>query len=362
MSEQQDTILALIEKIKKLAPEKLRLMEVCGTHTTAIARYGLRPLLWPAVELVSGPGCPVCVTDQSDLDQMVALATLPEVTLVTFGDMLRVPGSQSTLEMEKAAGADIRAVYSPLEAVKMAAAERRRQFIFLGVGFETTAPAVALSLELAREKKLDNYFVFSCLKLLPPALHALLGSSKSTLRGLILPGHVSVVIGRAAQDFVSARYAMPAAITGFEFSDILYAIFKLVEMAANGQAEVINCYPRVVQEEGNRLAVALSERVFQPTVASWRGLGVIGESGLTLRPAWAAFDARLRFPVTVSVQEKQSRCRCSCVLLGEITPPECDLFGHSCNPLRPEGPCMVSSEGACAAYYRFEWKRPVKQL
>lgn len=359
MNKAGETLPALIRQIKRSVPKTLRLMEVCGTHTTAIACSGIRPLLAPELELVSGPGCPVCVTAQSDIDQMILLARQAGVTIVTFGDLLRVPGSDSTLEVEKAAGADVRAVYSPFEAVKMAAAERERQFVFLGVGFETTAPAIAMSVEMAREKSLGNYSVFSCLKTMPPALHALLKGSKAALHGLILPGHVSAVIGRSAQDFVAASYHLPAAVTGFEPQDILSALLALAEMAGSGEAAVVNCYPRVVREEGNPAATALIARVFIPSAAVWRGLGSIEESGLTLRAEFAGFDARLRFPVTPGKPRTTDACRCAHVLLGEITPPDCPLFGRTCSPLHPEGPCMVSSEGACAAYYRFERKRAV---
>ncbi|MBS4031761.1 MAG: hydrogenase formation protein HypD [Clostridiales bacterium] len=359
MSEHRETVSALIQRIKSRLPATLRLMEVCGTHTTAIGRSGIRSLLAPEVELVSGPGCPVCVTSQGDLDQMILLARQPGVTVVTFGDMLRVPGSDSTLEMEKAGGADIRVVYSPFDAVKMAEAERERQFVFLGVGFETTAPALAMSVELACEKGLSNYSVFSCLKTMPPALHALLKGSKATLHGLILPGHVSAVIGRAAQDFVAGCYHLPAAITGFDLQDILYAVSVLVEMIVSDEAAVVNCYPRVVQEDGNPAVVTLMKRVFTPSDAQWRGLGSIEQSGLSLRHELAGFDARLRFPVIPGEVRVKPGCRCANVLLGEITPPDCTLFASACSPLHPEGPCMVSSEGACAAYYRFERRRVV---
>lgn len=355
----EQTAPTLIRKIKNSLTQPLRLMEVCGTHTTAIARSGIRPLLAPELVLVSGPGCPVCVTSQYDLDQMILLSRQPGVTITTFGDMLRVPGSESTLELEKAAGADIRPVYSPFEAVKMAQQEKDRQFVFLGVGFETTAPAIAMSVELARQYGLDNYSVFSCLKTMPPALHALLRGCNSSLHGLILPGHVSAVIGRKAQDFVASAYHLPAAVTGFDVTDILYAVTALVEMATKDEAAVINCYPRVVQENGNPQAMALIDKVFMASDVTWRGLGLIQHSGLSLRPELADLDARLRFPVTPQDTPTNSACRCANVLLGEIIPPDCALFGSKCNPLSPEGPCMVSSEGACAAYYRFERRRAV---
>ncbi|MDW7650649.1 MAG: hydrogenase formation protein HypD [Bacillota bacterium] len=359
MSEQMKSVEALIKRIKSRLPARLRFMEVCGTHTTAIARSGLRSLLKPEVELVSGPGCPVCVTAQADLDHMIALARLPDLTVVTFGDMLRVPGSETTLEAQMAAGADIRIVYSPIDAVKMAAAQRKRQFVFLGVGFETTAPAVALSVELAQQMKLGNYSVYSCIKTMPPALHALLQNNRIIQNGLLLPGHVSAVIGRASQDFVSRRYHLPAAIAGFEPIDILYAIFMLADMAAAGRAAVVNCYPRVVREEGNPAALALIRRVFTPSDAAWRGLGLIKQSGLSLCEELAGFDARLRYPVSVAQTHIRSDCCCARILQGEITPPECGLFGDGCSPLHPEGPCMVSSEGACAAYYRYERSKAV---
>lgn len=360
MNEQGYSLPQMIRKIKGRLTSPLRFMEVCGTHTTAIARAGIRALFTPQLELVSGPGCPVCVTSQADLDQMILLARYPEITIVTFGDLLRVPGSGSTLEIEQASGADIRVVYSPLEAVKMAQKERGRQFVFLGVGFETTAPAIAMSVQLAAAKKLSNYSVLSCLKTMPPALHTLLQDKNTLLNGLLLPGHVSAVTGRASFSFVADRYHLPAVIAGFTTEDIVYAIYRLAEMAVSARLAVVNGYPRVVREQGNLAAAAAVNNVFTPSTAQWRGFGTISGSGLSLRRTYAGFDARRRFPVTVENEAATvSPCRCADVLLGKLQPGECILFGKTCTPLTPQGPCMVSSEGACAACFRFEYKKAV---
>lgn len=350
-------LLARAQRLAQRAADRLGhrpvIMEVCGTHTVALSRSGLRNALADAVELKSGPGCPVCVTDYRDIDLMLALARLPGVTIATFGDMLRVPGSTSSLERERAQGAAVEVFYSPDDAVALAAAQPERQVVFLGVGFETTAPVVGASLEQAAAQGLTNFSVFSAHKTVPPVMRALLADPELGLDGFLLPGHVSTIIGRRAFSFLGEEYGVPAAITGFEPVDILLGLSAVLAQLVAGEARVVNCYGRVVREEGNPRAQAVIDRCFAPAEASWRGIGTVPESGLALRPAYAAFDAAKRFPVSVPPPVIPRGCRCGELLRGKIKPTQCGLFGRACTPERPVGPCMVSSEGACAAYYLY---------
>lgn len=329
------------------------LMEVCGTHTVAISRTGIRSALRGAVTLVSGPGCPVCVTSQGDVDAMVELASRG-LTVYTFGDMMRVPGTTDSLETVRARGGRVRLAYSAADAVAHAASHPGEQVVFLAVGFETTAPGVALALRQARDLGLDNFTVYPAHKLIPPALRALLDRQEVRVAGFLLPGHVSTVIGRQALSFLARDYGLPAAIAGFEPVDILMAVDRLTEMMTRGEAAVANMYPRAVREEGNPLALQAMWSCFEPCDASWRGLGLIPASGLGLRDPWRDFDARCRHGVSTFEAPVRPGCRCGDVLRGKILPPACPLFARACTPARPQGPCMVSSEGACAAYFRYE--------
>lgn len=351
----------LLESIKKRA-EKLsdrlkrpvRFMEVCGTHTVAISRSGLRDFLKDYMVLASGPGCPVCVTDYYDIDTAIALCRANDkVTVATFGDMVRVPGSNSSLEKEKARGASIKIFYSPQLAVEFAAKNPDREVVFLAVGFETTMPAIALALEQALSEGIKNFSILSLGKLVPPAIRALLEEPDFSMDGLILPGHVSAVIGRRDQEYIAVRYHIPAAITGFEELDLLTGISTLLMQVEQGQARVENCYRRVVREEGNPRARAIIEKFFEPVDVSWRGLGVIPGSGLALKKDFQEFDARIRFPVEVQDPITPRGCRCGDLLKGKALPVDCGLFGKACTPVTPVGPCMVSSEGACAAWYNY---------
>lgn len=332
------------------AGRSLTFMEVCGTHTMAISRSGLRQLLPTGVRLVSGPGCPVCVTAMRDLDTVVALARLPQVTLATFGDLVRVPASRTTLARERAAGADVRVAYSPLDAVDIAAAEPGRQVVFAGIGFETTAPTVAAAVLTALERGVKNFSVLSLHKTMPPPLRALLDAGEIAIDGFILPGHVSVVTGSEPFRFLAEDYGVGGVVTGFEPRDVLAA---LVTLTAQKEPAVTIEYTRAVQPEGNAAAQAVMARVFEPCDAAWRGLGVIPGSGLALSEALRAFDAAARFPVDPGESLEPRGCRCGEVLRGLIDPPECGLFGRRCTPEEPVGACMVSSEGSCAAYYRY---------
>ncbi|MDD4169820.1 MAG: hydrogenase formation protein HypD [Desulfotomaculaceae bacterium] len=330
------------------------LMEVCGTHTMAIAKSGLRSLLDGCLELRSGPGCPVCVTDHKDIDKIIALARQHNVMIATFGDMLRVPGTISSLEQERARGAQIEIFYSPLEAVTFAAGHDQKEVVFLGVGFETTIPGIALSIAAAKSRNIPNYSVFSVHKLVPPVMETLLHDPELNIDGLILPGHVCTITGRSAFDFVAAKYGMPAVIAGFEPVDIVKAVYLLLKQIIDGPIRTANGYPRLVREEGNRNAKEIMKEYFEPADVCWRGFGLIPQSGLAVQKKYSFFDAAVRFPVEVPELLPADGCACGDVLKGKITPPQCPLFAGVCTPLRPVGPCMVSSEGACAVYYHYE--------
>lgn len=333
-------------------------MEVCGTHTMSAFRSGLRSLLPPSLTLLSGPGCPVCVTPTDYIDQAVALARRPNLAIVTFGDLVRVPGSDSSLERERAQGADIRVAYSPLEALTWAAQEPERQVVFLAVGFETTIPGIAVAVQQAVERQLTNVSFLCALKLMPPALHALLASPDLRLDGLLCPGHVSVIIGPEAYAGLCRQYRLPCVVAGFEPADMVAGLLMLMRQTSGHQAAVEVQYRRSVRPGGQPRARQAWEAVLQPTTAAWRGLGLIPDSGLQLRGAYAAWDANLRFPETrVPPVSDPPACHCGKVLQGLETPPQCPLFGAACTPEKPFGPCMVSSEGTCAAYYRYRGRQ-----
>jgi hydrogenase expression/formation protein HypD len=343
----------LVARIQNRSNRVVRLMEFCGGHTHAIMRYGLRTLLPPTVDLRSGPGCPVCVTANVDLDRAIALTQVPDMILTTFGDMVRVPGSTSTLQNAKANGADVRMVYSTLDALKIARDNSSRPVVFLGVGFETTAPTIAAAILQAQGEGLDNFSVLSLHKLTPPATRAILDSGEVALDGIIGPGHVTTIIGADAWAFLPTRYGMPVAVAGFEPLDILRAVADLVDMIEDGKPAVANTYARSVSRQGNPAALQVMDRVFAVDTAEWRGLGVVPASGLGIRPEFIQFDAAHRFEIDPGPTREHRGCLCGDVLRGTVTPPECPLFGKACTPTRPIGPCMVSAEGSCAAYYQF---------
>jgi hydrogenase expression/formation protein HypD len=348
-----DVARTLTEAIHARSTRPIRLMEFCGGHTHAILRFGIPTLLPPTVKLRSGPGCPVCVTSAADLDRAIALAQVPDVILTTFGDMIRVPGSRASLAQAKAAGADVRVVYSPLDALRIARENADRPALFLGVGFETTAPMVASAVLAAEAEELANFFVFSTHKLTPPATRAILDAGEVALDGIIGPGHVSAVIGAEAWRFLPDDYGIPVAISGFEPLDMLRAVLALVEMVEESRADVANAYTRSVRPEGNPAAQQAMARVFEIADAEWRGFGTVPASGLQISEAYARFDAARAFPVEVAPAYEPPGCRCGEVLRGVLLPPECGLFGKACTPQSPVGPCMVSAEGACAAYYQY---------
>lgn len=332
----------------------IRLMEFCGGHTHAILRFGLRELLSPVIELRSGPGCPVCVTSAADLNHAVGLAEIPGVILTTFGDMLRVPGSRGTLQEVCARGADVRVIYSPLDALEIARRNPQRPVIFLGVGFETTAPGIAAALLQAETDDLSNFSVLSLHKLTPPATRAIMDAGEVALDGVIGPGHVSAITGSAVWEFLPSEYGIACAVSGFEPLDMLSAIGALMQAVIAGEPAVINTYARGVRTEGNPVAQQLLARVFEVGSANWRGFGMLPDSGLTLRESFAHRDAARLFSVDVQPAPEPAGCRCGDVLRGIIAPTECALFRRVCSPRNPIGPCMVSGEGACAAYFQYE--------
>ena len=343
----------LVAAIERITSRSLNLMEVCGTHTVAIFRHGIRQLLPPPLSMLSGPGCPVCVTTNADIDKAIALAEQAGVTLATFGDMMKVPGSYQSLQQVKADGSDVRVVYSPRDAVCMARDNPRRPVVFLAVGFETTAPTIAAALLEAEALGLKNFYLISVHKLIPPAMRALLTAGEVRIDGFICPGHVSVVIGSQPYQFIPQQYGVPCVITGFEPLDVLQGIEMLLRQIADGRAEVEIQYRRGVRPEGNPLARELVSRVFETSDADWRGLGCIPGSGLKLRPEYRRFDAEEAFAISPPPTKEHKGCLCGDILRGVKTPPECPLFAKACTPERPVGPCMVSSEGTCAGWYQY---------
>ena len=343
----------LIETIHRLAPEHATLMEVCGTHTVAIARNGIRDLMPEGLRLASGPGCPVCVTCNRDIDTVIALARIPNVTITTFGDMTRVPGSTSSLLAEQAAGRSVEIVYSPLDALAFAKAHPEREVVFVGVGFEPTTPLVAMAIKRAKAMGLSNFTVFAAHKNMPGALELLVGDPTLELDALILPGHVSTIIGAEPYRFLAEKYGIPGVITGFEPVDVLQGIAMLARQLHEGRAEIEIAYSRGVMPEGNPVALAAIDEVFETCTATWRGLGEIPGSGYRIREGFADFDAVRRFQPDVEPTRDPKGCRCGDVLRARMAPNECPLFRKVCTPENPVGPCMVSSEGSCAAYFRY---------
>ncbi|MDA8140482.1 MAG: hydrogenase formation protein HypD [Desulfobacteraceae bacterium] len=344
---------SLVRQIKGHATQPMRLMEVCGTHTMAIFRHGIRALLPPTIALLSGPGCPVCVTDQQEIDGFIALAQRDDVIITTFGDLLRVPGTYTSLQKEKAEGADVRVVYSAMDAVQLAQAHADKTVVFLGVGFETTAPTIAAAILMAQQLGLENFCVNCAHKTVPTALAALVANPAIRIDGFLLPGHVSVIIGMNAYDDFFQKHHTPCAVAGFEPLDILQGIAALARQITSHRPALENSYGRAVTDQGNAKARAVMAQVFEPCDARWRGIGTISGSGLAIRPELARFDAARRFKIAVVEMKPPKGCACGEILIGAKTPLECPLFRKRCTPMDPVGPCMVSSEGTCAAYYRY---------
>ena len=346
--------LYLAGEIRSIMPGgNVSYMEICGGHTLTAVRYGLHGLLPENLHLKSGPGCPVCVTSQDYIDAAVALSGREDTVIASFGDMLKVPGATGTLLEARSAGRDVRVCLSPLEAVEMAARSPDKEVIFLGIGFETTAPAVAMAILTARERSLENFSVLTALKTMPAAMAALVDGQAIGLNGFICPGHVTAVAGaRMYERFVSS-YRLPCVISGFEPTDMLGSVLMLLRQTVEGRAEIEIEYTRAVTTAGNNVAQQAVAEVFQPVDASWRGLGVIPGSGLACAGPYAAFDAGKKFPISLPASADPPGCRCGDVMRGLLDPPSCPLFGRGCTPERPIGACMVSAEGACGIHFRY---------
>jgi hydrogenase expression/formation protein HypD len=343
----------LLEKIHSRSRKHIRLMEFCGGHTVSIFKHGIRQLLPGNIEMLSGPGCPVCVTSVADLDKAIALAKLPGVIVTSFGDMLRVPGTRNSLQHAKAEGADIRVVYSTQDALEIARANPGKNVIFIGVGFETTAPTVAAAVLQAEEEQIKNFSVISLHKTCPPIMKAILDLGEVNLSGIICPGHVSAVIGSRVYDFIPRDYRIGCAVSGFELVDILQTVAMLVDQIEDDNPQVEIAYRRGVKPEGNEQALRLMNQVFEISDADWRGIGVVPGSGLRFRDVYRRFDAEANFNIEVETGGEAKGCICGAILRGVSTPIDCRLFRRVCNPEHPVGPCMVSSEGSCAAFYSF---------
>ena len=349
----KESIKLIVEQIKQQASDPICIMEVCGTHTMSIFKHGIRSLLPDTINLLSGPGCPVCVTPQSDLDRFILAARQEKVIVASFGDLFRVPANHSTLFIERSQGHDVRVVYSPMDALKLAEDNPDYTVIFLAVGFETTAPAVAATVLMAQSQSIHNFCILSAHRRVVPALELLIQHPETKIDGFLLPGHVSTIIGETVYQHIPLQYGTGGVIAGFEAGDILFAIHRMISQIQANNPSIENAYPRAVHKQGNPKAISLMKQVFKITDAKWRGIGTIANSGLTLREKYASYDANKRFDLKTGPSVDPQGCQCGDILMGLIKPSQCPLFGKTCTPQNPVGPCMVSSEGTCAAYYRF---------
>lgn len=346
----------VVNKIKELQSainRPVRLMEVCGTHTVAIFRHGIRDLLPEGIQLLSGPGCPVCVTSIRDVDTIIAISRHKEVIVTTFGDMMRVPGNSRSLDYARSEGSDVRIVYSPLDALKIAKDNAGKKVVFFATGFETTSPLTAGTISEAERIGIENFFIYSVHKTVPPALKALLDSGDVLVDGFILPGHVSAIIGKNPYNFIASDYHKPSVITGFDANDILTGIVMILEQILNGKALVENQYAKVVKDEGNPRAVSIMNEYFGPADAQWRGIGILPGSGLELKSRFNHRNILSVMNPDVPEGKEPKACSCGDVLRGIKMPGDCSLFGKACTPEKPVGACMVSSEGSCSAYYKY---------
>ena len=355
IDEYRDTRLGegLIKRIAEISKRPVKLMEFCGGHTVSILKHGIRQLLPPNIEMLSGPGCPVCVTTVSEIDKAISLARKQDTIITSFGDMLRVPGSYSSLQQAKAEGADVRVVYSTQDAIEIARENPLKKTVFIGVGFETTAPTVAASVIQASKQGLTNYYVLSLHKLCPPVMKALLISHEIDLDGIICPGHVCTISGSKPYEFIGREHNIAAVISGFELLDILLCVEMLIRQIENNKHILENAYTRAVQRGGNKQAIDIMNEVFEPSDAGWRGIGIVPESGLRLRDKYRDFDAEAVFQIEVPETRENPGCICGDILRGVKKPHDCKLFRSVCNPGNPVGPCMVSAEGSCSAYYLY---------
>ncbi len=343
----------LLAQLQKSVTKPLRIMEVCGSHTMAIFRNGLRSILPSGFELISGPGCPVCVTSASHMDAFIGMADQPGVRVAIFGDLFRVPGTNGSLAHASSRGAQVDIVYSPMDALDLAIENPKDHVVFLGVGFETTTPGIAATIMSAKTRNIPNFTVFSTHKVMPPPLIALLNDPELKIDGLLCPGHVSSIIGAGAYQPLVDKYGLACVVAGFETADLLNGLILLARQVGSGKVSVENTYPRAVSWEGNPRAQKMVYKIFEPADMEWRGLGVIPDSGLAIREEYEEFDAEKRFDITLPQVEEAKGCRCGEILKGIDTPPQCPLFDTRCTPANPIGPCMVSSEGTCAAYHKY---------
>lgn len=345
---------SLLDRIHAELDGELRFMEVCGTHTVSIFRSGLHTLLPDRVIHLSGPGCPVCVTHESEVAMYLDLASREDVIVATFGDLMRVPGPKGrNLKAAQAEGARVSVVYSPFDAIKLAQDNPDAKVVFLGIGFETTAPTIAATIKMAEKANLNNFLVVSFHKLVPPALRALMSDPELNVHALLMPGHVTSIIGPKAYNFLADEFKLPSVVTGFDPLDILQSLLELIRQRNRGVAEVVNMYTRAVPEEGNPKAMEIMNEVFVPSDALWRGIGMLPQSGLEIAPEFERFDAKKVLGLTLHEEPPIPGCRCGEVLKGKLSPNECPLFGKACTPAKPVGPCMVSTEGSCAAYFKY---------
>lgn len=348
----KELVMKLVNQIKQISKTPVAFMEVCGGHTMSIQKFGIPSLLPDTIRLISGPGCPVCVSDRKYIDQAIAYSRLEDVIITTYGDLIRVPGSTSSLDEEKARGADIRIVYSVLDALEIAKSSPGKKIVFLGIGFETTAPGSAAGIVKAQMAGIRNFYLFSSHKIMPPAMEALIDEGVK-LNGYIAPGHVSTITGTAIYKNIPEKYGLGCVVSGFEPVDLLTAIYMLVKQVENNDPKVEIAYTRVVKPEGNIKAQLMLEEVFELRDDWWRGLGVLPKSGLAIRQKYEAFDAEKQIPVEVEPTREDKGCICGEILKGLKNPKDCKLFSKACTPNNPVGACMVSHEGACHAYYRY---------
>ena len=348
----KDLILSVAENLRAISRKEITLMEVCGGHTMAIHRFGLASLLPSNIRLISGPGCPVCVSSQLFIDKAMAYSKIPGTIITTYGDLIRVPGSSTSLEKERAAGSDIRIVYSALESLEIARGNPEKNVIFLGIGFETTAPATAATIIKAKKEKISNFFVLSAHKVMPPVMKALVEEGVK-INGFIAPGHVTAITGTSIYNDLASVYGLGVVVSGFEPADLMQAVLMLAIQMESGTPKVEIQYQRVVHYKGNIIAQQLLDEVFVHSDDSWRGLGMIPDSGLKIRENFSSFDAEKQFTVNVPESVEPKGCICGQILRGIKTPEDCTLFAKKCSPSHPVGACMVSAEGTCATYYKY---------
>lgn len=332
---------------------EIRIMEICGTHTMSILTSGIKQLLPENIKLISGPGCPVCVTDQSYIDAAIELSKRENIIITTFGDMLTTPGTNGSLKRQKTLGNDIRVVYSPLEALNIARKNPQKEVVFLAVGFETTAPTIALAIKSSYKEKIKNFSVFNGLKTMPEVIKSLLNDNEIQIDGIICPGHVSTIIGEKAFNFISNDFKIPSVIAGFEDKDVVAAIYLLLEMIRKNEKDIENIYTRFVRYEGNKKAKELMREVFQCSDSKWRGLGVIKNSGLEINKQYSKYDAKEKFNINTEDNFLENGCICGKILQGKKSPWDCSFFGRECTPYNPRGVCMVSREGNCGIHYKY---------